>query len=280
MEFLFVCCKLLKRGPRLQNLAWISTSQRAELIDSVVIVQVLSQSQLQNWHVAPASDFDYFWTKSHMCLELGFYITALLSNILQMLSPEGGSAFQGAQTLLKQNCFSGFWCVIRTWAAASAACRWAGAACSPQPEQAVPHPIWVLLSLCHPAKPEPSAPSSTQVSQGSRLPPSCVWQQTCPWDCETPCAIPPHRIMLPTLVQILSPAILHRASHAPEAEPNKGLSQLKTLWAKPSPWQQALGASDGKRESRKSGLPSWVPFQLNCVWWWVDEGNKRPVGFN
>lgn len=134
MEFLFVCCKLLKRGPRLQNLAWISTSQRAELIDSVVIVQVLSQSQLQNWHVVPASDFDYFWTTSRMRLELGFHIMALLSNILQMLSSEGGSTFQGAQTLLKQNCFSVFWCMTRTWAALSAAGRWAGAACSPQPE--------------------------------------------------------------------------------------------------------------------------------------------------
>lgn len=114
MEFLFACCKLLKRGPRLQNLAWFSTSQRAELIDSVVIVQVLSRSQLQNWHVVPASDFDYFWTKSRMRLELGFYIMALLSNILQMLSPEGGSTFQGAQTALKQNCFSVFWCTTRT----------------------------------------------------------------------------------------------------------------------------------------------------------------------
>lgn len=175
MEYLFACCKLLKRGPRLQNLAWFSTSQRAELIDSVVIVQVLSRSQLQNWHVVPASDFDYFWTKSRMRLELGFYIMALLSNILQMLSPEGGSTFQGVQTALKQNCFSVFWCTTRTWAALSSAHRWAGAACSPQPEhhhwESSPTAHLVLLSLCHPAKLEPSTPNSTQVSQGCRQAP-------------------------------------------------------------------------------------------------------------
>lgn len=121
MEFLFVCCKLLKRGPRLQNLAWISTSQRAELIDSVVIVQVLSQSQLQNWHVVPASDFDYFWTMSCMCLELGFHIMALLSNILQMLSSEGGSTFQGAQTLKTKLFFS---VVVHDQDLSSAECCW------------------------------------------------------------------------------------------------------------------------------------------------------------
>lgn len=177
MEFLFVCCKLLKRGPRFQNLAWISTSQRAELIDSVVIVQLLSQSQLQNWHVVPASDFDYFWTKSCMRLELGFYIMSLLSNILQMLSPEGGSTFQGAQTVLKQNCFSSprfpsgassgpeqqHWVLLTRGQELPAA-----HSSSIALERAVPHPIWVLLSLCHPAKPEPSTPNSTQVSRGCR----------------------------------------------------------------------------------------------------------------
>lgn len=98
LNFFFVCCKLLKRGPRFQNLAWISTSQSAWLIDSVVLVQLLSSSQLQNWHVVPASDFDYIWTKQRVRLELGFYIMSLLSNILQTLSPEGQSTFQGAQS--------------------------------------------------------------------------------------------------------------------------------------------------------------------------------------
>lgn len=176
MEFLFVCCKLLKRGPRFQNLAWISTSQRAELIDSVVIVQLLSQSQLQNWHAVPGSDFDYFWTKSRMRLELGFYIMSLLSNILQMLSPEGGSTFQGAQTVLKQNCVSSprFPSGASLGPEQQQALLAGGQELPAAPslsralERAVPNPIWVLFSLCHPAEPEPSTPNSTHASQGCR----------------------------------------------------------------------------------------------------------------
>lgn len=71
----------------------------------MVIVQLLSGSQLQNWHVIPASDFDYIWTKCRVRLELGFYIMSLLSNILQTIRPEGESTFQGAQTVLRENCF-------------------------------------------------------------------------------------------------------------------------------------------------------------------------------
>lgn len=157
-----------------------------------------------------------------------------------MLSPEGGSTFQGAQTALKQNCFSVFWCMTRTWAALSSAHRWAGAACSPQPEhhhwESSPTAHLVLLSLCHPAKLEPSTPNSTQVTQGCRqAPPNCLHhvpdskqdrgivnlsgqphhRSYCfqPW---YKCSALPF-FTVPTMLQKLSL--------------NKGLAQLKTPWA-------------------------------------------------
>lgn len=146
----------------------------------MVIVQLLSQSQLQNWHGVPASDFDYFWTKSRVRLELGFYIMSLLSNILQMLSPEGESTFQGAQTVLKQNCFlslrfpsSG---PEQHWELPAAGQELPAAhSSSIALDGAVPDPIRVLFSLCHPEK---TRAITTK------------WQKG-PWDCEPLCAIPP-----------------------------------------------------------------------------------------
>lgn len=194
----------------------------------MVIVQVLSQSQLQNGHVVP--DFDYFWTKSHMRLELGFYIMSLLSNILQMLSPEGVSTFQGAQILLKQSCFSMFWCMIRTWAALSTAHRCAGVACSPQPEH---HP-WESSPITSLGPPLPLPPCKawaintkfyTGIPRMQTAPPNCLhmmcltanrpeglWPSLCNPTTEA------NASNLGTF-QMLSPAILHHPNHAPEVEP-------------------------------------------------------------
>lgn len=140
----------------------------------MVIVQLLSRSQLQNWHVVPASDFDYFWTKSRVRLELGFYIMSLLSNTLQMLSPEGESTFQGAQTVLKLNCFLSL--RFPSTASSGPEQHWELRAAGQEPpaahcwsialDGAVPHLTRVLFSLCHPAKPDPSPENSAWVSQG------------------------------------------------------------------------------------------------------------------
>lgn len=164
----------------------------------MVIVQLLSWSQLQNWHVVPASDFDYFWTKSRVRLELGFYIMSLLSNILQMLSPEGESTFQGAPTVLKQNCFLSLrfpspgpeqhWVLLAAGQELPAAHSSSIALDGP-----VPDPVRVLFSLCHPAKPEPSPPNAAEASQGRIM--SLMAKKdrgivnlcaTLPWGCDQP----------------------------------------------------------------------------------------------
>lgn len=132
---------------------------------------------MQNWHVVPASDFDYFWTKSRVRLELRFYIMSLLSNILQTLSP-GESTFQGAQTVLKQNCFLS----LRFPSPASSGPEQhrellaagqeppAAHSSSIALDGALPHPTRVPFSFCHPAKPQPSPENSAQAPQGCRQP--------------------------------------------------------------------------------------------------------------
>ena len=191
-----MCCKLPKRGPGFQNLAWISTSQRAGLIDSVVIVQLLPRSLLQSWHVVPASDFDYFWTKRRACLELGFYFMSLLSNISQMLSP-GENTFQGAQTLLKPNSFLSLG--LPSSASPGPQQHWellaagqelpAAHSSSIALNGAIPDPIPVLFYPCHPEKPEPSAADSAQLSRGCRQASQIghIWWQKGPRDCEPLC---------------------------------------------------------------------------------------------